>query len=114
MLLFTENGSVQSIQDGILGAKFTGREKIGKAFKVFLSQFEVVYHISGQQTVNIAGDTADGINYCQVVLIKEDNGKKIKRTSGVRYQDKYRKIDGKWYIENRVSNFMWTTTEEMK
>ena len=115
VLLFTEDAVVQSERNGVLtGSKFTGRKEIGDAFKAYLALFETVYHINGQQTVEINGDRATGINYCQVVLVKNENGKKIATTSGIRYSDEYRKINGKWYISNRKSNFMWTKTEEVQ
>ncbi len=114
VLLFTEDAVVQSERNGVTGNKYTGRKEIGDAFKAYLALFETVYHINGQQTVEINGDRATGINYCQVVLVKNENGKKIATTSGVRYSDEYRKINGKWYISNRKSNFMWTKTEEVQ
>ena len=114
VMLFTENASVQSFENGVAGNKYVGREEIGKAFKNYLAQFDVVFHMNGQQTVTIKGDTAEGINYCQVVLIKNENGKKIRTTRGVIYQDKYRKVNEKWYIEDRKSNFMWGATDEIK
>lgn len=114
ILLFTEDATVQSISNGQLGQKFTRRKQIGEAFSAYLALFETVYHINGQQTLEINENKANGISYSQVVLIKNENGKKIAQTSGVRYNDEYVKIDGKWYIKNRLSNFMWTKTEEIK
>ena len=35
--------------------------------------------MNGQQTVTIKGDTAEGINYCQVVLIKNEDGIKHRK-----------------------------------
>jgi hypothetical protein len=43
-----------------------------------------------------------------VVLIKEEEGQRIKQTSGVRYHDRYVFQNGKWLIAERLSNFMWT------
>lgn len=115
VLLFTEDATVQTIQNGVpSGSKFTGQKEIEDAFSQYLELFETVYHINGQHTVEINGDTATGINYCQVVLISNDNGKRIKNTSGVRYNDTYKKINGKWYISDRKSDFMWRTSEEIK
>lgn len=82
----------------------------GKAFADYLALFDVVYHLNGQQTVDIDGDTATGISYCYVTLI--GNGKK--NQSGVRYHDTYVKQNGKWLIKRRESNFMFTTVEDMK
>lgn len=70
----------------------------------------MVYHLNGQQTVEIKGNEATGISYCFVTLI--GGGKK--NQSGVRYRDTYVKVDGKWLIKKRESNFMFTTVEDFK
>ena len=82
VLLFTEDAEVVSKSGGqVFTSK--GREEIGKAFAGFLALFDVVYHLNGQQTVDIDGDTATGISYCFVTLI--GGGKK--NQSGVRYHE---------------------------
>ena len=108
VLLFTEDAEVVSKSgDQVFVSK--GREEIGKAFSGFLALFDVVYHLNGQQTVDINGDTATGISYCFVTLI--GGGKK--NQSGVRYHDTYVKQDGRWLIKKRESDFMFTTIEDM-
>ena len=66
--LFTEDAQVYNYDEGKLTTILKGREEIGKAFRDYLALFETVYHINGQQTVNIDGDKADGISYWQGVL----------------------------------------------
>ena len=108
MDLFTDDAEVHSKSgENVFVSK--GKEQIGNAFASYLAQFEVVYHLNGQQTVEIDGDTATGISYCFVTLI--GNGKR--NQSGVRYHDTYVKQDGKWLIKHRESNFMFTTVEDM-
>lgn len=107
MNLFTENAAVESFRNGVSNSKLTGKEEIGNAFSGFLSLFETVYHINGQQTVDISGDKATGISYCLVVLIGEQDGQKMKTTLGVSYEDEYAKQNGKWLIANRKSYFNW-------
>ena len=108
VLLFTEDAEVIS-KSGEQVFTSKGREEIGKAFSGFLALFDVVYHLNGQQTVDINGDTATGISYCFVTLI--GGGKK--NQSGVRYHDTYVKQDGRWLIKKRESDFMFTTIEDM-
>ena len=108
MDLFTDDAEVHS-KVGEYVSEMKGKEQIGNAFASYLAQFEVVYHLNGQQTVEIDGDTATGISYCFVTLI--GNGKR--NQSGVRYHDTYVKQDGKWLIKHRESNFMFTTVEDM-
>ena len=102
VLLFTPDAIVRT--KGSNNA-YHGREEIGKAFSNFLALFNVVYHVNGQQTVEINGDTAEGTAYCFVTLITAEGQM---QQSGVRYKDNYVKIDGKWYIKERESDFMFT------
>ena len=107
--LFTDDAEVISkAGDQVFTTK--GKQQIGDAFSGFLALFEVVYHLNGQQTVDISGDTATGISYSHVTLI----GGGRKQQSGVRYRDTYVKQDGRWLIKKRESDFMFTTNEEMK
>jgi hypothetical protein len=106
-LLFTEDAKVESIINGKHGSSFTGRKEIGEAFSSFLSLFQTVYHINGQQSVTLNGEKASGISYCLVTLIGMENGVKIKTTMGVYYNDDYVKKDNAWLIQKRVSNFVW-------
>ncbi len=112
VLLFTENATVASVVNGQPGMKLTGRKQIGDAFANYLSLFETVYHINGQQTVTLQGNTAKGISYCLVTLIGTQNGKKIKTTMGVYYNDEFIKQGGRWFIATRTSNFAWQEVKE--
>lgn len=112
--LFTEDAQVYNYDEGKLTTVLKGREEIGKAFRDYLALFETVYHINGQQTVNIDGDKADGISYCQVVLVRIENGEKVALIRGVYYNDEYTNIDGKWLISKRTSNFVWSDSRIIK
>lgn len=107
MDLFTEDAVVESFRNGVSNSKLTGKEEISNAFSGFLSLFETVYHLNGQQTVTVNGDRASGIAYCLVVLIGEQEGQKTKTTFGVSYEDEYIKQNGKWLIADRKSYFNW-------
>lgn len=109
MTLFTDDAEVHS-KSGSRTSVMKGKQQIGEAFANYLAQFDVVYHLNGQQTVEIDGNTATGTAYCFVTLI--GNGRK--NQSGVRYTDTYVKQDGKWLIKKRESNFMFTTVDEIK
>ena len=106
MNLFTDDAEVISKSGG---KTFTskGKKEIEKAFADYLALFDIVYHLNGQQTVEIKGDHATGISYCFVTLI--GNGKK--NQSGVRYHDTYVKKNGKWLIKKRESDFMYTSVD---
>lgn len=113
--LFREDAILTSRRNEKVGNTFQGRQEIGQAFSNYLNLFHTVYHINGQQTVTFTDDThATGIAYCQVVLIRDENGKDIQLTQGVRYHDSYEKIGGKWLIAKRESNFMWSRTDTIE
>ncbi|GEM_PF-424773 len=111
-LMFTEDATVNSYSGDNLISSYKGREDIGTAFANFLDNFDTVFHINGQQTVDLNGDTATGTAYCQVVLIgPNSDGQRVMTTQGVRYTDTYKKVNGEWLISERSSNFMWTDTK---
>ena len=113
VLLFTEDATVESISNGQAGNLLKGRKQIGDAFSGFLNLFETVYHINGQQTLTLDGDKATGVSYCLVVLIGKENGKKIKTTMGVHYNDEYVKQGNRWFIAKRKSFFDWRERNEL-
>jgi hypothetical protein len=114
VLLFTEDATVESFMNGKSTGLLKGRKQLAEVFAGFLKQFDVVYHINGQQSVTINGDKASGTSYCLVTLIGNENGKKMKNTMGVIYHDNYVKQNGKWLIAKRESNFTWTEKTELK
>lgn len=111
VMLFTDDATVNSYRGDKLISSITGRAQLARRFGDFLAKFETVYHINGQQVVNINGDTATGTAYCQVVLISNDNGKRTMLTQGVRYDDEYVRRNGRWLIARRTSHFVWSDSK---
>ena len=65
--------------------------------------------MNGQQLVEINGDSAKGKAYCTVTLVGVNaEGKTVRTTQGVWYEDEYKKIEGIWKIANRTSHFCYT------
>ncbi|MDE0855486.1 MAG: nuclear transport factor 2 family protein [Nevskia sp.] len=113
VLLFTEDATVDSYFDGVCVSSLKGRKQIGDAFDAYLATFNTVYHINGQQTVELEQDHARGTSYCLVVLIGQDGGISVRTTSGVIYKDTYVRVDGSWLIQSRVSNFSWRARQRI-
>lgn len=113
VLLFTEDGEVESVTNGQSNI-LKGREQLKQAFSGFLSNFYTVYHQNGQQTINLQGDKAEATNYCRVILVGKQNDKEMKTTLYVIYKDSFVKVDGKWLIRHRLSNFVHREVEEVK
>lgn len=113
MDLFTDDATVASVFNSQAGAPLVGKKQIGDAFSSFLKNFEMVYHVNGQQTVTVNGDKASGVSYCMVTLVGMDNDKKMKTTMWIYYNDEYVRKDSKWLIANRKSNFIRREVEEV-
>ncbi|MFD1418020.1 nuclear transport factor 2 family protein [Companilactobacillus keshanensis] len=106
--LFTGNGVVNIINDDKVTFTLNGRDEILKAFSGSMEEYKSVFHMSGQQTVEFVDAThANGIAYNFVVLVKDENGKSVTSQEGVRYEDKYEKVNGHWLIAERNSHFNW-------
>jgi len=115
VMLFTEDGVVESYSQGERSSLLKGREQLEQAFSGFLSNFHTVYHQNGQQTIDeLTENTAKATSYCQVILVGQQDGKQIKTTMYTIYKDEFVKQNGQWLIKNRQSNFMWREVEEMK
>src|SRR5919199_5886359 len=104
VLLFTEDGEVESITNGQAGNVLKGRQQLKQAFSGFLANFHTVYHQNGQQTIDLQGDKAEATNYCRVILVGKQGEKQMKTTLYVVYKDTFVKQAGKWLIKHRTSN----------
>lgn len=114
VLLFTEDGVVESVSNGQSSTTLKGREQLKTVFTAFLSNFHTVYHQNGQQTINLQGDKAEAISYCRVILVGKQDGKEMKTTLYTIYKDSFVKENGKWLIKHRTSNFVRREVEEVK
>lgn len=107
-LLFTENGTLTAKNNGNV-SHYEGREAIEESCTKFMNLFEIHFHNNGQALFDIIDDThATGTAYNETILI--GNGKIT--TNGIVYHDRYEKVDGKWLIAARESNFVWSKTED--
>jgi ketosteroid isomerase-like protein len=114
VLLFTEDGIVETSSDGRPSSQLKGREQLKQAFSGFLANFHTVYHQNGQQTIEeLTANTAKATSYCRVILVGEQDGKQMKTTLYAIYQDQFVKVEDKWLIKHRTSNFVHREVEEI-
>jgi len=115
VLLFTEDGVVESVSSGQPGATLKGRDQLKAAFSAFLANFHTVYHQNGHQTIDeLTASTAKTTSYCRVILVGAADGKETKTTLYVIYKDSFVKENGKWFIKHRLSNFVRREVEQVK
>jgi hypothetical protein len=115
VLLFTEDGVVESFSGGERSSFLKGRDQLEQVFSGFLSNFHTVYHQNGQQTIDeLTENTAKATSYCRVILVSEQDGKQMKTTLYTKYNDSFVKQNGKWLIAHRTSNFVRREVEEVQ
>jgi hypothetical protein len=105
MSLFTPDTKVQVYIGDDLVFDISGVEQLEETFSGFIANVTHLFHMNGQQVVDIDGDSATGISYCQVKLVSEEDGKRFITDHSVRYNDEYVLRDGRWLFKTRISHF---------
>jgi uncharacterized protein (TIGR02246 family) len=106
--IFTEDGAIESP-----GHTMTGRDQI---VAVVPSKLKEMYlrtmHLVHNDLAWIDGDRATGETYCIAHhLTRLGDGKASDFIMAITYKNRFRKIDGRWYIEHRRLNLNWTQSE---
>lgn len=106
MDLFTTDVSYKVFMGGALVADVSGRENMEKEFNGHASLVKTYFTMNGQHTVKIEGDTASGVSFSQIKMIRENEGKDVLTDYSVKYDDKYVYQNGKWLISERIGHFI--------
>ena len=105
--LFTEDAMVQTYFGDTALPPLHGRKAIEESWTPFLATFDAIYHMNGQFTAEVNGDTATAVHYCTVELIGGPEGAKMRNSNGVIYNDTYVRVNGEWLISKRIARFTW-------
>jgi hypothetical protein len=84
-----------------------GHEQIGRVPE-FIQVYPKTYHVLGQSTYEIDGDTATGETYCVAHHLTPDRHGGTNYVMYIRYADTYRRDGGEWRIATRRVNVDWT------
>ena len=85
----------------VLGAKELGEEFTGHA-----SLVKRYFSINAQHIVKVDGDTATGVAYSQLKMVRDEDGKDVITDYSVKYDDTYVRQNGTWLIEARTAYFI--------
>ena len=86
-----------------------GREALSPVFDD-LNRYQATMHFNGQSTVSLDGDRATGESYTIAHhLFTEDGNRKI-MVAWLRYLDRFVKLEGGWYFEERKLILDWSET----
>lgn len=106
--VFTEDCHVRVYFNNELGMDLKNVKDLIEAYKGFGAAKES-FHMNGQQVVNFQDDKhATGTCYALAHLVNEKDGEDVLTVHGVRYFDKYVKIDGAWRIAEREQYFVFS------
>lgn len=104
--VFTPDANYRVYMNGTLIGDTKGRDNLEKEFSAHASIIKTYFTLNGQHSIEIDRNTATGVSFTQIKMIRESEGKDILSDYSVRYNDKYILQDGKWLIKDRVAHFL--------
>lgn len=101
--LFTPDGTIEAPN-----GQFAGTEALRSAPAIVAARYLKTFHLVANQTVELAGDRANGTTYGVARhLLKDDRGASFCREMTLRYADAYVRNAGQWYFETRRLLLEW-------
>jgi hypothetical protein len=88
------------------GFELTGHEPIRAGMRS-IERYSATFHAVHNQLVEIYGDDAHGDTWCVANHLHEKGGRPYKLDWGIRYKDRYRRVDGSWRIARRGLELIW-------
>ena len=109
--LFTEDAAVEGP-----GFRVQGYDQLFGNPGMLKQMYTSTMHTVMNQTVTIAGDTAEGETYCIAYHMSRPNkdGKYMRFDMFIRYQDKFRRVNGAWKFTRRHLEVDWVQTVEVQ
>lgn len=105
MLLFTPDTRYKVYFGGQLVSDVSGTKQLEEEFTGHASLVKRYFSINGQHVVKVDGDTATGVSYSQMKMVREEDGKEVITDYSVRYDDEYVLQNGTWLIKARTAHF---------
>ena len=92
------------------GFKMEGRDQVVASLDILAQMFFMTQHRVHNQVVTITGDTAKGETYCVADHLSKENGKTKILVWNLRYQDTWRREEGRWLFASRNLVIDWAET----
>lgn len=106
MKLFTPDATYKVYMNGVEVANTAGTATLEKEFSAHAAEVKTYFTLNGQHTVKIDSDTATGVSFSQLKMVREKDGKDNITDYSVKYEDTYVRQDGKWSIKARIGHFL--------
>jgi len=105
MLLFTPDTRYKVYFGGQLVSDVSGTKQLEEEFTGHASIVKRYFSINAQHVVKVEGDTATGVSYSQMKMVREEEGKEVITDYSVKYDDLYVHQNGTWLIKERTAHF---------
>lgn len=113
MTLFTSDVQYKVFMNDFLAANVSGTANLEKEFNGHAGQVKTYFTMNGQHTVKIDGDHATGISFTQIKMVRTSEGRDVITDYSVKYDDKYVRENGKWFIKERTGYFIIVEAREL-
>lgn len=106
MNLFADEIVYKAFMGGTLVSQVAGKDQMEKEFNGHASFVKTYFTLNGQHEVTVDGNTATGVSFSQIKMIREVDGKDVLTDYSVRYNDRYVFENGRWLIHAREGHFL--------
>ncbi|HUO49111.1 MAG TPA: nuclear transport factor 2 family protein [Acidimicrobiales bacterium] len=91
-----------------------GRDEIARSLRV-LSHYQALTHVVGGQVLHAGEEdaTATGTTTCLAHHVLDRHGRRVLQTMGVKYHDRYVRLDEGWRFTLRRIEFQWRDEREL-
>jgi hypothetical protein len=106
MDLFTSDAQYTVYMGGTIVSNTSGTVNLEKEFNGHASQVKTYFTLNGQHIVTVDDDTATGVSFSQIKMIRVVEGRDILTDYSVKYEDNYVRQQDKWLINQRTGHFV--------
>lgn len=92
----------------------SGTEQLLEEFRGHAALVKRYFSINAQHTVEVNGDTATGIAYSQLKMVRDQDGREVITDYSVKYDDTYVHQNGTWLIKSRIAHFIIIETRTLQ
>ncbi|WP_145317311.1 nuclear transport factor 2 family protein [Paenibacillus xylanexedens] len=106
MLLFTRDTRFNVYFGDQLMSEVIGTKQLEEEFNGHVAAVKRYFTTNAQHVVNVEGDTATGVVFSQIKMVRDEEGREVLTDYSVQYHDVYVRQDGKWLIQERTSHYI--------
>jgi hypothetical protein len=114
MLLFTPDTRYKVYFGGQLVSDVSGTKQLEEDFTNHASLVKRYFSLNGQHVVKVDGDTATGVSYSQMKMVRDEEGKEVITDYSVKFDDEYVRQNGTWLIKERTCHFTIIDTRTLQ